>query len=97
VATEIAILNRGYLLVHMTPEELLQQVEGKVWEWVVSSTELTAIRQRYLVSSTARRSDGVHVRLVSDHAPAKDASAGSPLLEDAYLYCLSRSRQEGMT
>jgi ABC-2 type transport system ATP-binding protein len=92
VATEIAILNQWYLLTYVTPEELLRQVDGKVWEWIVPSPELMAIRQRYLVSSTARRSDGVHVHLVSENAPAKDASVGSPLLEDAYLYCLSKSR-----
>jgi ABC-2 type transport system ATP-binding protein len=94
VATQIAILNQGYLLTHVTPEELLQQVDGQVWELVVPSPELTTIRQRYLVSSTARRTDGVHMRLVSKNAPAMDACAVSPLLEDAYLYLLSKSRQE---
>ncbi|MFZ2096924.1 MAG: ABC transporter ATP-binding protein [Anaerolineales bacterium] len=94
VATQIAILNQGYLLTLVTPEELLRQVDGQVWELVVPSPELTTIRQRYLVSSTARRTDGVHLRLVSKNAPAMDAYAVSPLLEDAYLYCLSKSRQE---
>jgi ABC-2 type transport system ATP-binding protein len=94
VATQIAILNQGYLLTHVTPEELLRQVDGKVWEWVIPGSELTTIRQRYMVSSTARRSDGVHVRIVSENAPANGASVGSPLLEDAYLYCLLKSRQK---
>jgi ABC-2 type transport system ATP-binding protein len=94
VATQIAILNQGYLLTHVTPEELLRQVDGKVWEWVIPGSELTTIRQRYMVSSTARRSDGVHVRIVSENAPANSASVGSPLLEDGYLYCLLKSRQE---
>jgi ABC-2 type transport system ATP-binding protein len=94
VATQIAILNQGYLLTHVTPEELLRQVDGKVWEWVIPGSELTTIRQRYMVSSTARRSDGVHVRIVSENAPANGASVGSPLLEDGYLYCLLKSRQE---
>jgi ABC-2 type transport system ATP-binding protein len=94
VATQIAILNQGYLLTHVTPEELLRQVDGKVWEWVIPGSELTTIRQHYMVSSTARRSDGVHVRIVSENAPANGASVGSPLLEDGYLYCLLKSRQE---
>jgi ABC-2 type transport system ATP-binding protein len=93
-ATEIAIINRGRLLQHAVPERLLQAVEGKVWQWVIPSAELTAARQHHLISSTARRSDGVHLRVVGETPP--DPEAGShrlhavpPTLEDAYLYFIS--------
>jgi ABC-2 type transport system ATP-binding protein len=36
-ATDIALIAKGTLVAHATPEALLQQVEGKVWEYVVSS------------------------------------------------------------
>src|SRR6202166_4600310 len=39
-ATDIALISSGTLVAHATPEELLRQVEGKVWEAVVPSTEL---------------------------------------------------------
>ncbi|HEX8810595.1 MAG TPA: ABC transporter ATP-binding protein, partial [Terracidiphilus sp.] len=84
-ATDIALISQGMLVAHASPEELLQRVEGRVWEWVLPSTELNAARQRYLISNTARRSDGVHVRLLGD-APPGDAKAVTPNLEDAYLY-----------
>ena len=84
-ATEIILINKGRLLTHATPEELLQSVEGKVWEWVIPSTEFTAIRQAHLISSTIRRSDGVHVRVVADSPPGDSAVKTSPTLEDAYL------------
>ncbi len=85
-ATEIAIINRGYLLEHARPERLLQTVEGKVWQWVIPSTELTAVKQEYLISSTARRGDGVHIRVVGKKPPGSDAQAVTPTLEDSYLY-----------
>jgi ABC-type multidrug transport system ATPase subunit len=85
-ATEIAIINRGYLLEHARPERLLQTVEGKVWQWVIPSTELTAVKQQYLISSTARRGDGVHIRVVGKKPPGSDAQAVTPTLEDSYLY-----------
>jgi ABC-type multidrug transport system ATPase subunit len=91
-ATEIAILNAGRLVWHSTPEALLRTVEGLVWEWVLPGAEWVDVRQRYLVSSTARRSDGVHVRLLAERAPHPDVRAVAPTLEDAYLYQLSRSR-----
>jgi len=39
-ATDIAIISKGRLVAHASPEELLQRVEGKVREWVVPSAEL---------------------------------------------------------
>lgn len=87
-ATEIALIAKGTLVVHATPEELLRKVEGKIWEWIVPSTELTAAREHFLISNTVHRSDGVHARVVSS-APPPGADPLPPSLEDAYLYCLS--------
>ncbi len=85
-ATEVAILDGGRLLWHSAPEDLLRSVEGKVWEWVVPSSELTAIRRRFAVSNALRRSDGVHLRVVAGAAPGPDARSLAPTLEDAYLH-----------
>jgi len=90
-ATDIALIEKGSLVAHATPEALLQLVEGKVWEWVVASTELNAAKQRFLVSSTTRRSDGVHVRVLGEEPP-QGAQPVAPNLEDAYLYCLNQHR-----
>lgn len=92
-ATTIAIINKGQLVAHAAPEKILQAVEGKVWKWVVSSQELPDIRQKYLISSTARRSDGVHVRLVAEQQPSPAAEAAPPALEDAYLYAVQAAPQ----
>jgi ABC-type multidrug transport system ATPase subunit len=88
-ATEIAVINKGHLLRHGAPEHLLQIVEGMVWQWVIPSMELSTFKQQYLISSTARRSDGVHIRVVAEAAPASDAQPAAPTLEDAYLYLIS--------
>jgi ABC-2 type transport system ATP-binding protein len=88
-ATEIAVINKGHLLRHGAPEHLLQIVEGMVWQWVIPSMELSTFKQQYLISSTARRSDGVHIRVVAEVAPASDAQPADPTLEDAYLYLIS--------
>jgi hypothetical protein len=53
---------------------------------------LPALRQKCLISSTAHRSDGVHVRIVAEVAPAGGARQLEPSLEDAYLAALSRQR-----
>ena len=90
-ATDIALISQGKLVAHAAPEDLLRAVEGKVWEWIVPSSELTAARQEYLISNTTRRSDGVHVRLLALQPPPGTMPV-APTLEDAYLFCLSQHR-----
>jgi ABC-2 type transport system ATP-binding protein len=92
VATDIAILGGGRLLAHAAPEDLLRAVEGRVWEWVIPSAELPAARQRFQISGSVRRGDGVHVRVVAAERPAADAVPAAPSLEDAYLNCISMQR-----
>lgn len=92
-ATGIALIDRGRLLAHAEPEELLRAVEGKVWEWVLPSSELPAARERWRISSTIRRPDGVHARVVSETPPSASASPVAPSLEDAYLAMLDRGRE----
>jgi ABC-2 type transport system ATP-binding protein len=90
-ATDIALISQGTLVAHASPEALLQRVEDQVWEWVLPSAELNAARQRYLISNTVRRSDGVHARVLAT-VPPPGAQPVTPNLEDAYLHCLSQHR-----
>jgi len=96
VATEIALIAAGRLVRHGAPEKFLASLTGKVWEVVVESSELAALRQRVLVSNTAHRSDGVHARVVCEEKPAAAARPQEPSLEDAYLFALSESRQPSL-
>lgn len=95
-ATDIAIMNSGRLLAHAAPEALLEKVSGKVWEVLVPSNDLAHFRQQYLVSGTLRRSEGVQVRVVSEHKPTA-AVAAEPTLEDAYLYVVQASKTANET
>jgi ABC-type multidrug transport system ATPase subunit len=91
-ATSIAIINKGQRITHAAPEAILQAVECKVWTWVVSSEEFASLKQSHLISNTARRSDGVHIRVVANQKPNSDARPAEANLEDAYLYFVQSSR-----
>jgi ABC-2 type transport system ATP-binding protein len=93
VATEIAVIAQGSLVSHGAPEQLLSGVAGRVWEVVVPSADLAALRGRHLVSSTAHRSDGVHARVVAEKPPSERARPLEPSLEDAYLQALALHRE----
>lgn len=85
-ATHIALVNKGQLLRDSSPEDLLKEIDGKVWEWIVKSDDLPTLKQKHIVSGTIRRRDGVQVRVVSNDQPEAGARSISPNLEDAYLH-----------
>jgi ABC-type multidrug transport system ATPase subunit len=84
-AERIALMDKGRLLACATPDTLVAQTEGRVWEWTVSADTLPAVKQAHRVSGAVRRDGGVRVRVVADHAPTPDATPAAPTLEDAYL------------
>jgi ABC-2 type transport system ATP-binding protein len=90
-ATAIAIINKGKRIADAPPERIMQAVEGKVWRWVVSSDEFAKLKGSYLISGTARRSDGIHLRVVSARSPDLTAKPVSATLEDAYLYLVNKA------
>jgi ABC-type multidrug transport system ATPase subunit len=89
IANELAIMRNGVVVAFGTPEELLRRAEGSVWEVVLSSRELDAARTKLTISGAVRKSDGVHLRLVSATRPFPQATAAEPTLEDAYLHTMS--------
>ncbi len=85
-ATHIALISKGHLLLEAAPEDLLKELDGKVWEWTVHSEDLPALKRRHIVSGAIRRSGGVDVRVISEDPPEGAARRVTPTLEDAYLY-----------
>lgn len=92
VATEIVVINQGQKIHHAPPEDLLKIMHGKIWLWIVPSTELPTLKQKYLISGTLRHPEGMQVRVVSESSPSEDAQLVEPNLEDAYLYLVSQNR-----
>ena len=92
VATDLAIIARGRLLTHASPEALLAGLAGRVWEMVVPSASLAELRERHRVSGTLRREGGVQARLIADGSPGPGARPANPTLEDVYHDTLARAR-----
>ncbi|WP_018258443.1 ABC transporter ATP-binding protein [Halomicrobium katesii] len=89
-ASDIVLLHDGRVLAHESPAALLDEVEGSVWEWTVGDDDLAEVKREYTISGTARRSDGVAVRVVSASRPTPAAEPAEPTLEDAYLDAIGR-------
>jgi ABC-type multidrug transport system ATPase subunit len=89
VATEIVIIHKGRNIQQSAPEQLLAGLQGKVWQWVIPSSALPALKQKRLVSGVIRRENGIQVRVVSEASPSPEAEAVAPNLEDAYLHIVA--------
>jgi ABC-2 type transport system ATP-binding protein len=85
VANDIAIMAHGRLRLRGTPQELLREAEGRVWEMTVPSDTVAQLHARHLVSRMVRTTAGVRVRLLSPQPPVPEALPVPPDLEDAYL------------
>lgn len=93
-AERVAVMKEGRIIIHATPESLISTVEGKVFSWTVPAEKLSGVRERFLVSGTLRRSNGVQVRVVAETTPDPRAVVIQPTLEDAYLYSIERTDKD---
>ncbi|PIP42381.1 ABC transporter ATP-binding protein [Candidatus Desantisbacteria bacterium CG23_combo_of_CG06-09_8_20_14_all_40_23] len=89
IADRIILLHRGCKMGDFLPEDMLNKAKECVWEQVVSSEQINDWRARHVLSGATRRSDGVHLRLVSEERPSESAISLEPSLEDAYLLLLA--------
>ena len=87
-ATALAVMSSGSLRFHGTPEQLLAQAEGHVWEWTLAPERLAQVREKFVVCASLRRPDGIRVRVIGNESPHADAQAVAPGLEDAYTWLL---------
>jgi ABC-2 type transport system ATP-binding protein len=87
-ATAIAVMSHGRLRFHGTPEELIAQAEGHVWEWTIDAGQMAEVRAKFVLCASLRRPEGIRVRVVSAQRPHEAAQAVAPGLEDAYTWLL---------
>ena len=90
-ATALAVMSAGALRFHGTPEQLIAQADGHVWEWTIAPEQLADVRKRFTLCGSLRRPEGIRVRVLADACPHVDAQAVTPELEDAYAWLTGRT------
>lgn len=84
IAKEILLLKQGELISQLPPAELIQQIDGTVWEVSVSKDDLPSWQSRYRISNMAYDGSDFCLRLLSDEA-VPGGRRVKPNLEDVYL------------
>ena len=96
IAGCILVMNRGAFVMDGTPEQVVAQAKGKVWECRVEAGKAERMAAHMAVANVRYSSDGsAVVRVVAEYAPTPDAHPVDPTLEDLYLYVFSDSDADG--
>jgi ABC-2 type transport system ATP-binding protein len=90
----LAALDRGRLVFHGSPAELVAKAWGNVWEVDVDEGEWRRIDGRYPVLSSRIVDGRMQVRLLAEDAPLDRAQPVEPTLEDGYMAAMKDIRQK---
>jgi ABC-2 type transport system ATP-binding protein len=85
MAGEIVVMKSGRLVAHATPEAILEQARGQVWEMSVEAAAYQDIAARRHVLQAQREGDRYLLRLVQPSPPSGEARAVEPSLEEALM------------
>lgn len=82
---QVAIIHKGQLVRQGDPSELIQGLEGRVWQKTIAKELEAQLRQDYRVLSTRLFAGQRRVHVLSDRSLEGDFQAIEPGLEDVYF------------
>ncbi|MEO1514216.1 MAG: ABC transporter ATP-binding protein [Bacteroidota bacterium] len=92
---DLAIINKGRLLLKSQPDAALQQLNGQVWTRKIDREQLAQAQQDFTVLSSAYNLDNsLQIRVWSLQAPTDEFEPTDPQLEDVYFLSLLQSQTD---
>lgn len=82
----MAMLNKGEVAFKGSPEGMIEQVRGHVWQVSVDDEEFNSLKSSYSVVSTIPVEGKWELQLISTDKPHARATHANPNLEHAYVY-----------
>ena len=86
IADEILVLNKGTLENRGASSELVNTINGCVWESLVETNKLDEMLTKGIISNQKHEENGTVLRIISKVKPTHNAQQVQPTLEDLYLY-----------
>lgn len=95
IATRNAIMKAGKIVDVGTTDELVKEIEGKVWTCSVPAGDLDSYEMRFRVINQRSEDNGqLSIRYLSETPEISGAVAVSPRLEDLYLWYFPQENTE---
>ena len=89
----MAIMNQGRIVAQGAPNELVKQLDGKVYARTVAKSDLPALRTRFNVISERLVMGQVVIRIIASEATGEGFEPATPDLEDVYFATIAEGRQ----
>ena len=86
IADRVFVMKNGRIVSDGSIHELLEEVEGHVWEIAVDPADTEKWETETTVANLRREDDKTILRIISETTPADNAVRVSATLEDLYLY-----------
>jgi ABC-type multidrug transport system ATPase subunit len=89
LCSNMAIMGKGQIIAQGKPTDLVQKLEGKVWQKTIEKSALPAHKKAFNVLSTHLQSGKVQLHVLSDSKPESGFQLVTPDLEDVYFSTLN--------
>ena len=86
IANELVVVKKGKIVETGNVDELVQTVQGKVWETIISREIYHQLRKERSIIHLKQMGNDVQVRYVGDEYSGVDNSEVEPNLEDYYVF-----------
>lgn len=90
IAQNVIVMAKGEMVTSGSPEEISDELSGKVYNIECGKNELDRYISSMKVSNIAQHNDGYSLRVISDELPCDSAVQVRPNLEDVFLYHFGR-------
>jgi ABC-2 type transport system ATP-binding protein len=85
LCSNMAIIDKGSVLVTGRPKNIVSQLEGKVWKKVIGRNDLAAAKEKYQAISSQLIEGDTVIHVYGNDRPEKEFEPRTPDLEDAYF------------
>jgi len=89
LCAQMAIINKGRVLLTGDPLALTQRLEGRVWQKAIARSDLDTVKSRLPVISTRLVAGRTLVNVVSDGTPGDGFAPVDATLDDVYFAAIS--------
>lgn len=95
IATRNAIMKAGKIVDVGTTDELVKEIEGKVWTCTIPTRDLVDYEMRLrIINQRSEDNSKVSIRYLSETPEIAESVAAQPRLEDLYLWYFPQENQE---
>ena len=85
IANQIVLMNHGKIIKVGSTKDLIQSIDGKVFERCIEEGQLKQLESKYRISNLRYEQGKLIARIITDEAPLENGIRITPDLNDVYL------------